>query len=138
MSPRAALASRTRADRCGLVFALVLLIRTPRIVTTLVFSAGIHALGLFCGLGASACTQSTETSQETPQETNANEDTGATCDGPTATSSQAVEEKCLQACMAAYDRMLIYCQGLPTLKARRLCRDAATAALAVCIARCPD
>ena len=41
--------------------------RTPRSVATLVLSAGIPALGLLHGLGVSACTQSTETSQKTPQ-----------------------------------------------------------------------
>jgi len=43
--------------------------RTPRSVATLVLCAGIPALGLLYGLGVSACTQSTETSQETPQTT---------------------------------------------------------------------
>ena len=43
--------------------------RTPRIVATLVLSAGIPALKLFCGLGASACTRSTEANPETLQTT---------------------------------------------------------------------
>lgn len=92
--------------------------RTPRIVATLILSAGIHALGLLCGLGASGDTQSTEASQEAPQETSANEDTGATCEGPTATGAQAAEEQGLQTLMDACDRMLVSCQGLPTLKGK--------------------
>jgi hypothetical protein len=98
-------------------------------------------LSLSCALGASACVQehdaSSDEAQE-PRDTGANEGIDATVEGPTATTGQAVEENCLQACMDAYDRMLIYCQGLDTLKAKALCRAAATAALSVCIARCPD
>jgi hypothetical protein len=86
--------------------------RTPRLIVTLILSAGIHALGLFGGLGASGDTQSTEASQEAPQETSANGDTGATCEGPTATSAQAVEEQGLQTLIDACDRMLVSCQGL--------------------------
>src|SRR5437879_6416799 len=95
-----------------------MLMRTPRIVATLILSAGTHALGLFGGLGASGDTQSTEAHQEAPHETSANEDTGATCEGPTATSAQAVEENGLQKLMDACDRMLVSCQGLPMLKGK--------------------
>ena len=82
----------------------------------MILSAGIHALGLFGGLSASGDTQSTEARQEAPQETSANEDPGATCKGPTATSVQAVEENGLQKLIDACDRMLVSCQGRPTLK----------------------
>jgi hypothetical protein len=85
---------------------------------TLILSAGIHALGLFGGLSASGDTQSTEASQDALQETSATEDTGATCEGPTATSAQAVEEQGLQTLMDACDRMLVSCQGLPTVKGK--------------------
>lgn len=95
-------------------------------------------LWLFYGMGSFGCTQSMDTSPDTLQEKSANEDIWATFDGPIAASAQDVEENCLQACMDAYDRMLIYCQGLSTLKAKALCRSAATAALSICIARCPD
>ena len=92
--------------------------RTPRIVAAMILSAGIHALGLFGGLSASGDTPSTEASQEAPQETSTHEDTGTTCEGPTATSAQAVEEQGLQTLMDACDRMLVSCQGLPAVKGK--------------------
>ena len=92
--------------------------RTPRLIVTLILSAGIHALGLFGGLGASGDTQSTEARQEAPQETSAHENPPATCEGPTATSAQAVEEQGLQTLMDACDRMLVSCQGLPMSKGK--------------------
>jgi hypothetical protein len=108
--------------------------RTPRIMAALVFS-------LSCAFGASACTQSVETPTEATTDEAAPETTVTTSEveeSPIGTAAQGVEENCLQACMDAYDRVLIYCGGLPTPKARELCRAAATSALAVCIARCPD
>lgn len=105
--------------------------RNTRIMVALVLS-------LSCALGASACVQAQDVSPDELLETSANETIVATSEGPTATTVEPVEENCLQACLDAYDRMLIYCQGLPTLKAKALCRAAATAALSVCIARCPD
>jgi hypothetical protein len=96
------------------------------------------ALSLSCALGA--CVQSPDTSGETvtdaaPGATVTASEVG---ESPVGTAAEAVEENCLQACLDASDRVLIYCGGLPTPKARELCRAAAMAALAVCIARCPD
>ena len=104
---------------------------TTRIMATLVLS-------LSCALGA--CVQSPDTSGEavTDAAPGAAVTVSEVEESPVGTAAQAVEENCLQACLDASDRVLIYCGGLPTPKARELCRAAAMAALAVCIARCPD
>ena len=121
----------TRSAWCGPVFAKGSGMRTTRIMAALVLS-------LSCALGA--CVQRSDTSGETVTDAAP----GATVtaseveESPIGTAAQAVEENCLQACLDASDRVLIYCGGLPTPKARELCRAAAMAALAVCIARCPD
>ena len=71
----------------------------------------ISALALSTARATGACVQLPETSAEAPTTTAASGD-----EGRTATSEQAVETVCLEACMDAWDRLNAICRTLPKVK----------------------
>jgi hypothetical protein len=132
--------------------------RKPRVIAALVLS-------LCCGSSAAACTQSTETSPETPQTTAAEDTaTGAIDDGDVDQAKNALGEfgagtiggsdfghldlggpktggplnptgQCEDACYAVYVAQSVICSRLPRPR-RRACWERAAEDLALCIRDC--
>lgn len=110
--------------------------RTPRIIAALVLS-------LSCALSSAACVQRPDTTQESSSDDPANEtrlgaDASVVDEDPTGSTADAINEACLQACLAANQRAVDLCMRLRSPRARRICIEAANVVMAGCIAACPD